>query len=406
MTRAALLLWPAVVVSACSTNYVEGRYSCTPGVAGTCPAGWFCHADDMRCYSYSEDAAADADGDSDADVDLDSDADADVDAPDAPEADESPEDSFVGCEADTCDDLEACNGVETCGVDGLCVPGTPLADYADCTAADGTPGGCLAGVCDPTLVEVLIPAGSYRRGSRWADPGEPDGPVHEVRLTQAFTIDRFEVTNARYAACVAAGACSEPGSRQSATRDPYWGAAEYARFPVIQVSWEDASDFCAWLGRRLPTEAEWELAARGDCTIVDPSACGFEDERPYPWGSDAPTCVLANYADPIDGSCLLPEGDTDLVGARPLGASPYGVEDLAGNVAEWVADWYSDWYYGGTCWSGCTDPLGPADGAERVIRGGSYVEDAAMIRVSVRSFGGPTKRDSFLGFRCARDATP
>jgi formylglycine-generating enzyme required for sulfatase activity len=401
MTRAALLLWPAIVVSGCATNYVEGRYSFTPGVAGTCPSGWFCHVFDMRCYSYSEDAAADADANPDADVD------ADVDAADVPpEADESSEDSSVGCEADTCDDLDACNGVETCGVDGLCVPGTPPADYAACTTTDGAPGECLAGVCDPTLAEVLIPAGAYRRGSRWADPGEPDTPVHEVRLTQAFTIDRFEVTNARYAACVAAGACSEPGSLQSATRDPYWGAPEYARFPVIEVSWEDASTFCAWIGRRLPTEAEWELAARGDCTIVAPMACGFEDERPYPWGSDMPTCELANYAEPIAGSCILPDGDTDLVGARPLGASPYGVEDLAGNVAEWVADWYSDGYYGSACSSGCTDPLGPAGGVARVIRGGDHTDDADRIRVSVRLFAGPTDRASSLGFRCARDAAP
>jgi formylglycine-generating enzyme required for sulfatase activity len=330
----------------------------------------------------------------------------DVDAPDAPEADESPDDSSVACEADPCADLEACNGVETCGVDGLCVPGTPPADYAECTAADGTPGECFGGVCDPTLGEVSIPAGSYQRGSPWAEPGEPDGPVHEVRLTQAFSIDRFEVTNARYAACVAAGACSAPGSVRSATRDPYWGVPDFARFPVIEVSWEDASAFCAWLGRRLPTEAEWELAARGDCTIVAPAGCGREDERPYPWGSDAPTCILANYADPIDGSCILPDGDTDLVGARPLGASPSGVEDLAGNVAEWVADWYSDAYYADACWPGCTDPSGPAAGVQRVIRGGAYADDATMIRVSIRSFGGPTERASSLGFRCARDAAP
>jgi formylglycine-generating enzyme required for sulfatase activity len=230
--------------------------------------------------------------------------------------------------------------------------------------------------------------------------------VHEVTLTQAFTIDRFEVTNVRYAACVAAGACSEPGSVQSATRDPYWGAPDFARFPVIQVSWEDASAFCAWLGRRLPTEAEWELAARGDCTIVAPAGCDREDERPYPWGSAAPTCVLANFTDAGSGSCIVPAGDTDLVGARPLGASPYGVEDLAGNVAEWVADWYSDWYYDSTCRSGCTDPLGPAGGVQRVIRGGSYANDAALIRVSIRSFGGPTERASSVGFRCARDASP
>ncbi len=405
MTRAALLLWTAIAIAGCGTDYVEGRYSCTPGAHGTCPADWFCHTADLRCYSYPEDSSSDVPVEADVDAEVDVEVDAEADGGDV-EADEAPEEDFVGCEAAACDDLEACNGVETCGVDGLCVPGTPLDDYTACSATDGSAGGCLAGACERTMGELLIPAATFRRGSPWAGPGDPDGPVHEVTLTTAFYIDRFEVTNARYAACVAAGACVEPGSRASATRDPYYGAAEYDRFPVVEVSWDDATAFCAWLGRRLPTEAEWELAARGDCTVVDPAACGPEDERPYPWGSSDPTCELANYADPVGGSCVLPSGDTDLAGARPPGASPYGVEDLAGNVAEWVADWYSDWFYTDTCWAGCTDPLGATVGTERVIRGGSYAQDAAMIRVSFRSFGGPTMRDTFVGFRCARDAEP
>ncbi|MBI5502872.1 MAG: SUMF1/EgtB/PvdO family nonheme iron enzyme [Deltaproteobacteria bacterium] len=392
----------AAALLGCSTSYVEGRYSCTPGEPGSCPPGWTCRESDLRCWSGPEDAAPDG---SDAGTDADESADADVgpDQPDLP--DETPEGGdFVPCTAEDCDDGDACNGVETCGTDGACVPGSAAPDYTECTTASGEAGGCLAGACDATLQEVAIPAGTFRRGSPWADPGAPDSPVHEVTLTAAFRIDRYEVTNARYAACVAAGVCRAPGSKDSHTRDDYDRLPEYAAYPVLFVSWDDAVEFCGWIGRRLPTEAEWERAARGDCALVAPATCGDEDLRPYPWGDAPAACDLANFDDAAGGGPCVAGGDTDAAGARPLGAGPYGADDLAGNVAEWVADFYQPDAYQTGCAAGCTDPPGPADGPERVVRGGSWDDVDTDLRVSVRSFASPGTRNEFLGFRCARNA--
>ncbi|MBI5488431.1 MAG: SUMF1/EgtB/PvdO family nonheme iron enzyme [Deltaproteobacteria bacterium] len=392
----------AVVALGCSTSYVEGRYSCTPGEPGGCPPGWVCHESDQRCWSGPEDAGADAD-----DAGPDGDAPTDVDvAPDEPDlpVETSEDGDSVACTADTCDDGNSCNGVEACGTDGSCVPGSAALDYTECTAASGDPGGCFSGACDPTLQEVTIPAGTCRRGSSWAGPGDPDYPVHEVTITAPFRIDRYEVTNARYAACVAARVCRAPGSKDSHTRNDYDRLPEYAAFPVLFVSWDDAADFCGWIGRRLPTEAEWELAARGDCALVEPAACGDEDLRSYPWGDAPPGCALANFDDAAGGGPCVAGGDSDAVGARPLGAGPYGAGDLAGNVAEWVADFYRPDAYETGCAAGCTDPLGPADGPERVVRGGSWTDVAADLRVSVRASAAPGTRNDHLGFRCARNA--
>jgi formylglycine-generating enzyme required for sulfatase activity len=387
-----------LVLLGCGSDYVEGRYSCTPGRTGDCPSGWYCHESDRRCWSRPEDASGDVDVVG-SDADADADADADIDAP----VDVPGEDGAV-CEAALCDDLEPCNGVETCNAFGECEPGTPLPDYDECATPDGTAGECLGARCDPTLQEITVPAGTYRRGRRAGGPGEPDYPVHDVTITTPFRLDRFEVTNARYAACVAAGVCAAPASDHSSTRGAYYGDSGFLSYPVIQVSWDDAVAFCGWLGRRLPTEAEWELAARGDCALAAPAACGIEDERPYPWGATAPDCDLANFADPSAGGACVPDGDTDEVGARPLGASPYGLEDMAGNVAEWVADYYSATYYATACATGCTDPTGPATGTNRVVRGGYWGSGDTEIRVSARAESGPGKQDNGVGFRCARAA--
>jgi formylglycine-generating enzyme required for sulfatase activity len=224
-----------------------------------------------------------------------------------------------------------------------------------------------------------------------------------VEITRAFLIDRFEATNARYAACVDAEVCRAPGAAGSHTRESYWGAPEFAAYPVVNVSWSDATEYCAWIGRRLPTEAEWELAARGACTVVAPDACGVEDRRQWPWGDAEPTCSLANHRGGTGGECVT-GGDTDAVGARPGGAGPCGAEDLAGNVAEWVADRHSATYYGDVCASGCTDPTGPESGGDRVVRGGSWYDGPDRIRVFARRPMGPATRDGMTGFRCARDA--
>jgi formylglycine-generating enzyme required for sulfatase activity len=204
-------------------------------------------------------------------------------------------------------------------------------------------------------------------------------PLHTVTL-DAYYIDKYEVTNARYKACVDAGECTAPGSVGSWTRSPYYGTSTYADYPVLNVTWNQASAFCAWAGGRLPTEAEWEKAARGS-----------SDTRVYPWGNSAPDCTKTNYS-----PCV---GDTSRVGSYPSGASPYGVMDMAGNVWEWVNDWYDGNYYSV---SPGVNPQGPATGWERVLRGGSWGSGDLNVRSARRLSNFPDFWDFNFGFRCVR----
>jgi formylglycine-generating enzyme required for sulfatase activity len=164
------------------------------------------------------------------------------------------------------------------------------------------------------------------------------------------------------------------------------------------VDWNQSSAYCAWAGKRLPTEAEWEKAARGGCELAGAAGTCDDpaDERTYPWGDAVPTCSLANYS-----GCV---GDTDRVGARsPAGDSPYGAQDMAGNVWEWVADWYDAAYYS-TCAPACSNPVGPSSSpsGSRVLRGGGWTHATNYVRASNRYRDTPTDGNDIIGVRCAR----
>jgi len=220
------------------------------------------------------------------------------------------------------------------------------------------------------MEQVSVSGGEFMMGS--LDGDNDEGPVHEVFL-DAFSIDKFEVTNAQYAACVAEGACEEPGNTK------YYENEEYADHPVVYVSWYDASQYCAWADRRLPSEAEWEKAARGT------------DERMYPWGNEIAGPGLLNFDNNENG--------TTKVGSYPDGASPYGALDMAGNVYEWVLDWYDPGYYGSqTIWS---NPIGPKEGEYRSIRGGAWDYIESYSRTTDRFRYSPGSKKDNIGFRCA-----
>ncbi len=226
---------------------------------------------------------------------------------------------------------------------------------------------------------VLIPAGEFVMGSEKGD--EDEAPTHRVHLS-AFYIDKFEVTNGRFAKYV-----------DAIQSEPPWGFSDketpviHADRPVRWVNWMDAMGYCLWIGKRLPTEAEWEKAARGT------------DERVYPWGNDPPTSVHAAYG--------LKEGGAEtvsIIGDHQKGQSPYGVQDLAGNLYEWVMDWYADDFYAHFINSPAINPRGPSEGTAKVQRGGSYINAPYRLRSSFRTKGDPIEQDPNVGFRCAQDA--
>lgn len=230
------------------------------------------------------------------------------------------------------------------------------------------------------MVQVYVPVGEFEMGSEDGDDDEQ--PVHKVFL-DAYWIDKYEVTNAQYMKCVEAGACTEPEKRISSTRPSYFGDPAYADYPVIFISWYAAENYCAWTGDRLPTEAEWEKAARG----MNPNI--------YPWGNLSPDCTLANF-----GDCI---GDTSQVGSHFSNVSPYNILDMAGNVSEWVSDWYL-WNYYNT--SITNNPVGPSSGTNKVLRGGGWHSDMSSLRTTFRNYKYPNNSSSVIGFRCASSAYP
>ena len=276
---------------------------------------------------------------------------------------------------EACDNLDNdCDGQTDEADDGPCLPGLD----------------CRKGQCLPQDME-LVPAGQYWRGCNATlddDCFSNEKPAYLVYL-DAYLIDRTEVTASRYKACMTGGGCTAPA-------DASFEPTTKPNHPVAGITWQQANAFCAWMGRRLPTEAEWEKAARGGCELT--TACATQ-AAVYPWGNDAPTCALAHFND------CTSTGGTTPAGTHLDGASPYGVLDLAGNAAEWVSDYYVDLYDD----TDTMNPKGPEIGNYRVIRGGnagSTNGSPAKLRASYRTddvadatWGGAQK--GALGFRCA-----
>jgi len=252
------------------------------------------------------------------------------------------------------------------------------------------------------MTMVYVPEGDFIMGTPAGAGGDDEGPLHKVTL-DGFWIDRTEVTNAQYRIFVGATGHREPTICESG--GPTYGDETKAEHPVVCVSWDDAKAYCEWAGGRLPTEAEWEKAARGT------------DERVYPWGNSFDGS-RTNYC---DTNCEFSHRDTTAddgyaktapVGSYPTGVSPYGALDMAGNVWEWVSDWYDFYYYGE---SPQYNPQGPdspksnwqdsASGPSRVLRGGSWLGFDTNERSAYRAWSPPDKSDIVIGFRCVVPST-
>jgi formylglycine-generating enzyme required for sulfatase activity len=250
---------------------------------------------------------------------------------------------------------------------------------------------------------VRVPAGEFMMGCDSAVENcfEPNAlPLHPIYL-DAYQIDKYEVTNGEYRACVAAGVCNAPRRSDSPKRSSYYNNPAYDFYPVMYVSWWDATDYCEWKGKRLPTEAEWEKAARGPI-----------DTREWPWGNEGPECSRANYR----YQCV---NDTEPAGSHPTGASPYGAMDMAGSMFEWVFDRYAYHYYRSSPYE---NPQGPEFSRPNpnkpgtshpyfVIRSGSYHDNSWYSRVTHRHWGhhgdkpgqdAPLYRSFRVGIRCAQ----
>jgi formylglycine-generating enzyme required for sulfatase activity len=234
---------------------------------------------------------------------------------------------------------------------------------------------------------VFVPVGDFIMGSPPGEGGDEEFPQHKVTL-DAYWIDRTEVTNAQYQLFVSATGHEAPTSCDWG--DPTYNDIAYANHPVVCVSWKDAKAYCEWAGARLPTEAEWEKAARGT------------DNRTYPWGSSFDGS-RTNYC---DTNCEGSHKDTGVddgyartapVGSFPLGISPFGALDMAGNVVEWVSDWYSVYYYAR---SPQLNPQGPMGSLYRALRGGSWYGTYTNERIVSRFWMTPDSRDAATGFRC------
>ena len=225
---------------------------------------------------------------------------------------------------------------------------------------------------------LYVPEGEFVMGATSEEP-EDFNPQHIIFLDD-FWIQEAEVTNQQYARCVEAGVCAPPYEEDV---EPYrFADAAYANYPVAGVDWFQAEDYCTWIEARLPSEAEWEKAARGP------------EGYKYPWGTEEPTCDLLNFDE-----CLDPSEPANILSYED-GQSLYEAMDLSGNVFEWVADWYQEDYY---LVSPAVNPTGPAEGIQRVFRGGSFKTTPEDILSWTRFNLEPEKHSEEIGFRCALD---
>jgi formylglycine-generating enzyme required for sulfatase activity len=235
--------------------------------------------------------------------------------------------------------------------------------------------------------QIYIPAGSFWMGAQDTDTQAQfqEKPLHEVMVT-GFWMDKILVTNGMYVRCVESGRCTAPVSHDDI--NPNYGKPEFFDYPAVYISWDQAQGYCQAVGRRLPTEAEWEKAARGT------------DGRIYPWGDTPPTGEQANFK--MAFSLVQPSK------LYEKGASPYGVIDMAGNAREWVFDWFSEFYYGeSAAVTVPVNPTGPLEGKERVLRGGSFKDPELYLRTTSRLKHEPSSAGENRGFRCAySDVSP
>ncbi len=283
-----------------------------------------------------------------------------------------------------------------CEIDGLITTVTNAARKLMGQPPVSTPSSTSGGLKSGEMVKVY--AGDFMMGcnSRVDSLCDTDEkPYHKVYL-DAFYIDKYEVTVEEYGECVHSGKCSQPRSR-SDNKNCNWGYSGRGNHPINCVDWNQAKAYCEYAGKRLPTEAEWEKAARGT------------DGRKYPWGNEKASRNYAVMDDGCDYAVMVDGGNNSCgkvrtwpVGSKPKGASPYGAMDMAGNVYEWTADWHDSKYYSS---SPNRNPTGPSSGLVRVVRGGSWFLTFSLLRSSARDYSGPGYGiyGYGVGFRCARD---
>lgn len=240
---------------------------------------------------------------------------------------------------------------------------------------------------------ILIPAGEFIMGSNEGDANEM--PAHVVYI-DAYSIDKTEVTNGDYKLCVRDGICQSPLQITSRTRPQYYGNAQFDEYPVVYIDWGMAKAYCEWRGARLPTEAEWEKAARSENSFI------------YSWGDEF-ACHKGNFDDENEiDSYVVPGGlncdgykDTAPVGSYPAGASAYGIMDMNGNVWEWTNSQSNPYPY-----IAGDGRESPTSDSMRVVKGGAFTANDYFSRSSNRRFLSPVIAEDVTGFRCVVDATP